>query len=189
MRLSIDGNIGCGKTTIINMLKNHYSNINIIEENVLEWEPFLKEFYKDMKNNSLLFQMKVLEHHIISKNNSEVSIHERSPNSCINIFGEDLYENGYLSKLDIKLMNSYNSKLGWMPDYTIYLKCSSNTCFQRYKKRNRKNEEIPIDYLKNIESKYNKLYEDNNIFIVDAEQNIEVVFSSVLNMIEKILNK
>ena len=116
-----------------------------------------------------------------------MSIHERSPNSCINIFGEDLFENGYLTHLDMKLMNSYNSKLGWMPDYTIYLKCSSNTCFQRYKKRNRKNEEIPIQYLENINNRYNKLYNINNILIVDAEQNIEIVFSSVLNMIENLL--
>ena len=30
--------------------------------------------------------------------------------------------------------------------------------------------------LENINNKYNKLYKNNNILVVDAEQNIEIVF-------------
>ena len=66
MRVVIDGNIGSGKTHLIRLLKTKFSMIRVIEENVDEWEPYLKSFYENMQKNSLLFQMKVLEHHLRS---------------------------------------------------------------------------------------------------------------------------
>ena len=60
--------------------------------------------------------MKVLLHHLNGKSqNKKIYIHERSPLSCINIFGQHLKNKGHLSELDINLMNSYNEYYGWLP--------------------------------------------------------------------------
>ena len=98
MRISIDGNIGSGKSTILALLKENISDTyKIIDENIDDWEQYLREYYKDIKKNSLLFQMKVLHHHLGNKSNdSEPCIHERSPLSCINIFGQNLKNKSFL---------------------------------------------------------------------------------------------
>ena len=65
---SIEGNIGSGKSTLFEELKNVYScipNIVFLEEPVSEWEkiknkqgePMLQLFYRDPKKYSFSFQM------------------------------------------------------------------------------------------------------------------------------------
>lgn len=199
MRVVIDGNIGCGKSTLIQSLKELYKSITILEENVDEWKPYLTEFYKDMKSNSLKFQMKVLEHHlhcgkITSESSDSISIHERSPLSCIEIFGKDLLTSGFLKEIDIQLMKSYNTKLGWKPDIIIYLKSDTNIASSRCIERSREGEDtIPISYLNNISELYNKLYEKDIsnqdeyiVYTVNANNEKSVVLKEVDEIISKL---
>lgn len=201
MRIVIDGNIGCGKSTLLRSLKDFYKekSITILEENVVEWEPYLKEFYENMQENSLKFQMKVLEHHlycgkITSNSEKVISIHERSPLSCIEIFGKDLLDSGFLKEIDIELMKSYNIKLGWTPDIIIYLKSDTSTAANRCFKRSRVGEEtIPIDYLDNISNRYNKLYNKNTsnkngypVFTINANNEKSDVLKEVCEIISKL---
>lgn len=199
MRVVIDGNIGCGKSTLIQSLKELYKSITILEENVDEWKPYLTEFYKDMKSNSLKFQMKVLEHHlhcgkITSESSDSISIHERSPLSCIEIFGKDLLTSGFLKEIDIQLMKSYNTKLGWKPDVIIYLKSDTNIASSRCIERSREGEDnIPISYLNNISELYNKLYEKDIsnqneyiVYTVNANNEKSVVLKEVDEIISKL---
>ena len=69
--ISIEGNIGSGKSTVINSLKQLYSisnkipKIYFLEEPVSEWETFkdcngkniIEKFYADQKKYSFSFQM------------------------------------------------------------------------------------------------------------------------------------
>jgi len=202
MRVVIDGNIGCGKSTLIQSLKELYKekSITILEENVDEWKPYLTEFYKDMESNSLKFQMKVLEHHLHSgkitgESSNLISIHERSPLSCIEIFGKDLLTSGFLKEIDIQLMRSYNSKLGWNPDVIIYLKSDTAIASSRCIERSREGEDIiPIDYLNNISELYNELYDPNisnqhgySVYIIDANNDKKAVLKEVNEIISKLV--
>jgi deoxyadenosine/deoxycytidine kinase len=55
--LSIDGNIGAGKSTFLNQLKKSYPNWHFVDEPVDTWTKFVNEnnesllevFYKDRK--------------------------------------------------------------------------------------------------------------------------------------------
>jgi deoxyadenosine/deoxycytidine kinase len=171
----IDGNIGSGKTTVIRSLKNEY---NCVEEAVDEWAPYLEQFYKDMNKNSLLFQMKVLQHHM--KNKQDIfKIVERSPLSCIHIFGKNLLDNNQLSNLDIKLLIDMNTDFGWYPQNIIYINTPPTVCYERIHERSRENEIIPLSYLESIDKLYNDLYISKttnfnipNIHIVDGTKNI-----------------
>lgn len=198
MRVVIDGNIGSGKTHLIRLLKSKFSMIRVIEENVSEWEPYLKSFYENMQKNSLLFQMKVLEHHLLSgkkTENNKFSIHERSPLSCINIFGKDLQNEGFLNDLDINLMQSYLDNFGWIPDIVIYLQADAKVSYDRCKKRNRSGEEsIPEEYLENINNLYNEYYtnkvnfDKTKVFIVDANNEADIVLENTCKIISQLIN-
>ena len=66
--ISIEGNIGAGKSTILNYLKEHYANhelITFVEEPVDMWgdikgddnEDILTKFYKNPKEYAFSFQV------------------------------------------------------------------------------------------------------------------------------------
>jgi deoxyadenosine/deoxycytidine kinase len=172
----IDGNIGSGKSTLLKRLNTHpwiiANRIQVVEENVNEWAPYLEQFYKDMKQNALMFQMKVLQHHMkqsksqrsqwsqSSSCGQSLKITERSPLSCLHVFGENLYQNGMLSKLDMQLMNDMNRDFGWMPRTIFFINTSPELCYERIHIRSRENEIIPMSYLVQIDELYQSLYID-----------------------------
>ena len=55
--VSIDGNIGAGKSTVLNYLKNNY-HYQIDLEPIDDWLPFLQDMYKNSKD-AFEFQIKV----------------------------------------------------------------------------------------------------------------------------------
>ena len=62
--ISIEGNIGSGKSTLVNILKTKYSdNILFVDEPVKEWNSIkmndkniIQHFYSDQTKNGYLFQ-------------------------------------------------------------------------------------------------------------------------------------
>jgi deoxyadenosine/deoxycytidine kinase len=187
----IDGNIGSGKTTVIRSLQSSY---DCIEEPVEEWAPYLKAFYEDMKKNALLFQMKVLQHHMTNSHHTNLKILERSALSCIDVFGKKLYDDGILGELDIKLMNELNTQYGSYPRNIIYINTPPELCYKRICERARSNEVIPMEYLKSISELYDNLYinKNNNIkienlYIVDGTRDRQDVEKEVRDIIENLI--
>jgi len=191
MKIVIDGNIGVGKTTLIKKLSK---NFNTHLENILEWDSWLKEFYKNPKKNSLGFQMCVLLHHIKKKNcdlDKQIHILERSTISCNKIFGKLLVDDNLLSLQEYNLCDKYDKNFGWIPDYIIYIKTPPEICLNRIKKRNRKGENsISLDYLKKLHNKYEKLYNSNKypVYIVNGNLDINMIHNIVLKFINHSLN-
>ena len=206
MNIIIDGNIGCGKSTILENLKksievlnqNSDKSFDIKDENLTDWKPYLLQFYKDMNKYSLSFQMKVLKHHMLNNLNktADISILERSPLSCLHVFGQNLYETNMISELDMQLMVDYNTYFGWYPKHIIYIKTDPEICKSRINKRNRDGEDsIPIEYLSSIDSLYNKLYTDNEylqkikgltdvkVYVIDGNRDKESVYKDVIEII------
>jgi deoxyadenosine/deoxycytidine kinase len=184
----IDGNIGSGKTTVIRSLKKYYE---CIEEPVNEWAPYLEEFYKDMKGKSLLFQMKVLQHHMKNKQSDKLRILERSPLSCIHIFGQKLKDDNYLTDLDMKLMIDMNNDFGWYPKNVIYINTPPDECYKRIHERSRENEIIPFKYLESISNLYDDLYVKKNmgfnieiVNIVDGRQSKDKILEEIRVIID-----
>lgn len=190
-KIVIDGNIGSGKSTVIKSLQNEYL---CIEEPIEEWKPYLEAFYKDMNKNSLLFQMKVLQHHMLNKiytEDDKITIFERSALSCINIFGKNLLDTGYLSELDMRLLETMNILFGWSPSNVIYINTPPDICYERIHERSRENEIIPKSYLESISKLYDDLYIRkcmklyiNKIWIVDGSQTKEKVLDDIREIIK-----
>ena len=55
MHIAVAGNIGCGKTTLTNMLAKHYGWEPRFES--VEYNPYLSDFYQDMARWSFNLQV------------------------------------------------------------------------------------------------------------------------------------
>ena len=115
--ISIEGNIGSGKSTIMKYLR-HLKNdqIMFVDEPVDEWLQITNEenknclqlFYENKKKNAFWFQIlayitrlrNLLE--IIEKNNDKIIICERSIYTDHHVFAKMLYETGNIEEMEWK---------------------------------------------------------------------------------------
>lgn len=192
MLISIEGNIGTGKTTLINILKNKFTNkdsVIFVEEPLQQWldlvdndgSNILGKFYGDQERWSYSFQMHAFitrSKDILNQNTRDnVVIIERSVLTDCNVFATLLHESGKISELEWKL---YNEWFSWLtghfnkvkPDKHIYLKADPEVSFDRMVKRTRDEEtNIPLEYLVEVSDKHDKwLLSDTmeNVITIDV---------------------
>jgi len=177
----VDGSIGVGKSTMIDILKTKFPKWVFISEPVDKWieTGILDAFYKDMSRYSYTFQNKVfldrtrvLMECTNPENNFTIRVVERSPYADRYCFAQNCYDSGLMNKMEWNIYTewfdwlSYTISLRTYIDMFVFLKCDYNTSFERINSRGRKEEdEISIDYLKKLSICYDNLYEniDNTI--------------------------
>ena len=59
-RVTVSGNIGCGKTSVLTKLQSEFPLLAIHPEPVDEWGPWLSEFYSNQTKHALGLQVKIL---------------------------------------------------------------------------------------------------------------------------------
>jgi deoxyadenosine/deoxycytidine kinase len=204
--VSIDGNVGSGKSTLISLLKQRYNNIYFAKEPVDIWKSLtdndgkdiLSYFYTDKKRwgytfQNLAFITRKMELDNAMKSGYDLIITERSTLTDSNIFAKMLYENECLTDIEMNIykfwLNEYNFKV----DKQIYLRTSVDNCLNRIRKRNRVGEEeIDINYLGQLDDKHNdwildqnqsgeteKLIINGNLNFVDDQKVRKQIFSQI----------
>lgn len=156
---TIDGNIGAGKTTVLEYLHTHYK-LPIDLEPVKKWQPYLDDIYSNDKG-TFEFQVRVWLDRcwIQPKSNTLPMLMERSPYFQRNVFIPANVENGKLNEREYTTLHEMYEKSNniWIPNGYIYLRSDPLKCAERIKIRNRKSEDhIPSDYL----IKLHQLHED-----------------------------
>lgn len=187
MKIVFDGNIGCGKSKVIDtIITNKSINLPIYNEPLDDWQKWLELFYSNMTKYAFGFQLRVLKSHL-DKKNYQKGIFERSPLSCQQVFGKLLYEDNMMSELEWNLTNEFNEDYGWLPDIVIYLKCSPEVCYSRVNKRHRSGEDsLELDYLIKVHNKYEELYNKNTsikVITIDASQSPEIVYEDFMEQL------
>lgn len=204
---SIEGNIGSGKSTLVNILKKHYensSNVVFMDEPVSIWESIqdkegkniIEKFYGDTQKYAFSFQMMAYISRIsmlkkmISSNQGKTIICERSVYTDKNVFAKMLYDCG-----DIEEVN-YQIYLKWFDEFIeelnvsglIYVRADPEISCDRVIIRNRKGENIPLDYLKSCHQYHENwiLNETNKTLILDANSNKTENVDDYSEWIEKI---
>ena len=177
MHIGIAGNIGCGKTTLTEMLANHYGWTPKYE--AVTHNPYLEDYYKDIERWSYNLETYFLAQRFqdlleISKSD-EVIIQDRTIMEGVYIFVANNKSMGNLSDRDFDTyMHLFNLMMSMVqkPDLLIYLKSSVPHLVSQIQKRGREYEKsISIEYLSNLNERYDKWIEeyDGKVLIIEAD--------------------
>lgn len=176
--ISVAGNIGSGKTTLTRLLARRYLWDPYYES--VQDNPYLKDFYVDMKRWSMALQIYFLSHrfnaHLKILNSSRSSIQDRSIYEDCYIFARNLHESGLMDDRDYQNYASLfeiMSKLLTPPDLVLYVRKSIPKLCDRIKMRGREYEQnIPTDYLEKLNVLYDEWiagYKLGNVLTIEAD--------------------
>ena len=107
MIISINGNIGSGKSTLMDSIKEEFKHFHHIQEPVHKWTKLLENFYNDPSKWALPFQIKVLTSQMSSFHEYEnkICMVERDPITARYIFWESLYRNKTITPEEYDVYN------------------------------------------------------------------------------------
>ena len=193
---SIEGNIGSGKSTLIEKLKKEIistggKKINYLPEPVDVWNEIkdrdnvtiLEKYYADSERYAFSFQMMAYISRLSQiRNNIKkgcVLITERCVFTDYHVFAKMLYDSGKISKIEYLIYKKwFDEFLKDLPiPIFIYVKTTPETCLKRVKKRNRKGEKIPLSYLQECHNYHeNWLNEtESDVLTLDGENEISTM--------------
>lgn len=193
--VAIAGNIGAGKTTLATSLSKHFG-WGVHYENV-DQNPYLEDFYKDMKRWSFNLQIFFLNSRFrqikeIHKG-AQTVIQDRTMYEDAKIFALNLYDMGLMPQRDydnyVTLFEILRNQIA-PPDLLIYLKASIPTLVNQIQKRGREYEEnLRLDYLKRLNNYYDSWiseYDLGPLLVINVD---EVDFAESPEDLGSIINR
>ncbi len=176
--ISIAGNIGSGKSSLTKLLSSHFGWIPFYES--VDDNPYLSDFYGDMKRWSFHLQVYFLSNRFINHKKiiemPESVIQDRSIYEDVEIFARNLHEMGNMDKRDYE---NYRELFGIMvdylkpPDLLIYLRANTDTLVRQIRLRGRSYEQsISRDYLELLNASYEdwvKRYDAGRLLVIESD--------------------
>jgi deoxyadenosine/deoxycytidine kinase len=185
--ISIEGNIGTGKSTIVENLKKYMKDIPgvvFLKEPTHIWdsikdnktgETILQKFYADPQKYAFPFQvmayasrLSVIREQIHSIPTPDIIICERSLEADYNIFAKMLYDDGMIDDVSYQIYKHFYKEFSYKYglDAVVYIDSDAEICHQRITKRAREGEGgIPLEYLQKCKS-----YHDNWLETVGVDK-------------------
>ncbi len=217
MKFFIEGNIGSGKSTLMEYLQTledyKIHKIKTLKEPVDEWKQFIDKdtgknvldyFYSDPKRWGYLFQMNafITRSKLIDEYKHQNTIlMERSVYSDRYVFAKNCYEKGLITSIE---WDTYLNWFQWLSnmlnlngDAYIYLRTSPEKSYERIKKRNREEEtDISYEYIKEIHMKHEEWLhkQSKHILILDgdienSQERLQDFAKKILNFIKNLINE
>lgn len=182
LRISIEGNIGSGKTHYLKLLsqdpelvhyKIHYSDTK-------EHYELTQKYYTDMKRYSLAYHLSLLECTsdpplpLPLPENKETHVYENSPYTIKKVHCEPQC----FDPTEYQIYDSYHRKHNWVPDIMIYLFCPPLMCHERTN-----NTLMNLSYLTELHAMYEIVCDELNcpikLFKVNALEDSESVYKNI----------
>lgn len=193
--ITIEGNIGAGKTTLAHLLSKHFNARLILEE--FADNPFLPKFYENQRQYAFpleLFFMaeryKQLKDLLQTKDMFQnLTISDYLFTKCLLFAKVNLPEEEFL--LYQKLFDIINPQL-IQPDLLIYLHAPVNKLKENIKKRNRAYEQaIDPEYLFTLQETYTQYIKQHNIrtLFIDASKSDFLNNEDHINVVIEALDK
>ncbi|MBC8345857.1 MAG: deoxynucleoside kinase [Candidatus Marinimicrobia bacterium] len=199
--IGLAGNIGVGKTTFTKKMADAFG-WSPFYESVAD-NPYLSDFYGDMKRWSFNLQIYFLHHRFKAQKEilelDDGVVQDRTIYEDVEIFARNLHEMGRMDDRDwenyqnlFSIMTSYLRK----PNLIIYLKASTDTLQTRIHSRGRDYENsIDPEYLHQLNVAYDQWIEklkEIPVMIVETDQfnifNDTDRFKSILEEVKNKLN-
>ena len=177
--IAIAGNIGSGKSSLLDFLTNTYDVSPFYEPN--DANPYLQDFYQDMRRwafqSQLFFLSSKFRIHQEADRTAGVVIQDRTIFEDAEIFATALHQ---MRKIDRRDWDTYWAFYQTIlaaikpPDLMIYLRCPMRTLRQRIRLRGRPMEQdIPLSYLKRLERLYEAWignYSLGDVLVLDTDR-------------------
>ncbi len=216
MLISIEGNIGAGKSTILNQLKTNFPNYCFVDEPVAIWNSIIDEngkslletYYHDRFRWSYTFQTCALlnRYHSIQRavkespqiaypstdsDNQCIYISERCMDSDFKCFTRMQHADGAINKMEMEIYELYYNHLrpsSMELGGIIYLKVPPETCQQRIRQRNRKGEDaLTLDYLRSVDYWTTNWIEQANVPVLTLDESFQPQRSSeIIEFVENL---
>ena len=177
--ISIEGNIGAGKSTLFAKLKQYVLDNNLQQKVVFIDEPLeiwkgiidpvtgktiLELFYENPSKWSFSFQtmvfasqQKYIRNTLSTHPECRILISERSIEAGRNIFTKICLDSNYINTTEMQIYDLLFETNQYPLHMTIFLNTSADVCFERIQQRARKGEnEITMEYLNQCDTYYRK---------------------------------
>jgi deoxyadenosine/deoxycytidine kinase len=175
--IAIAGNIGTGKSTLLEFLTRSYDISPFYEPN--DANPYLPDFYKDMRRWAFQSQLYFLSNKFRIHQEADrlpgVVIQDRTIFEDAEIFATALHQMRKIDKRDWETYQAFYQNILRAinpPDLMIYLHCPMRTLRQRIRLRGRRMEQdIPLSYLKRLQCLYDQWIENysmSEVLVLDT---------------------
>ena len=194
--VTIAGNIGVGKSTLVTLLSRKLGWEPVFE--AVAENPYLADFYDDMNrwsfHSQIFFLTRRLQQHYSLLQQPSAVLQDRSVYEDAEIFARNLYKQGHLSERDWSSYFELYQTLAQLlkpPDLVIYLRASTATLRRRIAGRGREYERNIADtYLQDL----NRLYDEwaagfrlspvltvdtDNLDYVQYDEHLEQIWSRI----------
>lgn len=193
--LSIEGNIGSGKSTLVKNLENYHkknSKICFLQEPVDIWNTIVDEnndtiltnYYKNQKKYAFPFQMMAYISRLsllkkALKKDYNLIVTERSVLTDKMVFAKMLYDDKNIEEIEYSIyLKWFDEFIEELPELKIvYVQTDPIIAKSRVDKRAREGENIPLEYLINCDKYHNDwLYnkELDEMLIIDGNKDINL---------------
>jgi deoxyadenosine/deoxycytidine kinase len=197
--ISIEGNIGSGKSTILAKLEEFMAqssqHIVFLKEPVDMWESIkdpatgeniLQKFYQDQTKFAFPFQvmayasrLSMIRQTIKDHPDVSVIICERSLDADKHIFAKMLYDEGKIDDVCYKIYNHFYKE--YMADIAldgiVYIDADAEVCHERIEKRSRVGESgIPLEYLQKCKSYHHQWLSTTKTPVLNINANADVTY-------------
>jgi len=197
--ISIEGNIGSGKSTILEKLEDlmkENERIVFLKEPVEIWETIkdkntgeniLQKFYQNQEKYAFSFQVMayasrlcIIRNIIKSRNDIDVIICERSLGADKHIFAKMLYDDGKIDDINYQIYNHFYKTYEeeFKLDGIVYIDADAEICHERITKRSREGEQnISLEYLQKCKSYHHDWLTNTKTNVLNINANVNVNYN------------
>lgn len=187
--VSLCGNIGAGKSTVIDHLgrlcREAGLSATVLPEPVEEWcapivgssrRSMLGLFYEDMARNAMAFQMYVLlsrtnqiRRALVDAPPDALILIERGPWVDLQLMARPSVESGSLSEMDWLVCRRWHDEVlaDLLPslDSAIYIRTKPEECMRRILSRGREAENMDLAYVESVHGSHEAFFEGDEAFL------------------------
>lgn len=189
MRVCVEGNIGCGKSTALEALAARRPDLAVFQEPLHEWGEMLDLYYADQARWALPFSLTVLLSFVEpGRHAAGPCVVERSPLACRHVFSQLQFNDGKLTQDQWDLFKDYYDVFGWKPDVLVYVQTPADECHRRIEARGRPAEAaLDLQYLKRLEFQYETMlrYADVPVVRVDGAAPPDAVAAAIEAVVDQ----